>query len=463
VSWQSPENANQTTVFPKIPVEVASRVHWKIGLLLSFAALVAFFQRVSISVAGDSIMREFQLSQTRMGTVFSAFVLGYTLFQVPGGMLADRWGTKRVLGWAMISWSLFTFLTGLIGKISLLTGLGVVNALITLRFVFGIFQAPLFPASTRLVANWFPTRQRGSGNALALTGISVGSLLMPPIVSWIVLTWSWQGSFYMAALLSLLVAVVWSFYVRDHPSQHRAVNQAELDLIERGRPLNPDSTLDSPSLLSRLGSGDLWRLVASYTLQGYVGYVFIFWFYLYLVQVRRFGQAEGAWLTTMPWILASITTLGGGYLSDQLIKGRLGTDWGRRIVPMGCQIGAGLLIVAGARVANGYLAAVILAVCTALVLGAEGAYWASANQISGENAGFTGGLMNTGGNLGGVISPTLTPLIAEYFGWARALDFAAITAVGAAFLWLWISPSKQVKGKRIPAPSIQEATEPTSI
>jgi ACS family glucarate transporter-like MFS transporter len=458
VSWQDPENTSQTAVFQRIPTEVASSVRWKVGILLSAAALVAFFQRVSISVAGDSIMQEFQLSQTRMGTVFSAFVLGYTLFQVPGGMLADRWGTKKVLGWAMVSWSLFTFLTGLIGKISLFTGLGVLNALITLRFVFGIFQAPLFPASTRLVANWFPARERGSGNALALTGISVGSLLMPPIVSWIVLSWSWQGSFYLAASLSLLVAAVWSFYVRDYPSQHYAVNPAELSLTEGITPGCPESRMASQSLLSQLRSGDLWRLVVSYTLQGYVGYVFIFWFYLYLVQVRRFGQAEGAWLTTVPWILASVTTFGGGYMSDRLIKGRLGTNWGRRVVPMGCQIGAGLFLLVGARVDNGYLAAAILAVCTALILGAEGAYWASANQISGKNAGFTGGLMNTGGNFGGVISPTLTPLIAEYFGWVHALDFAALTAVVAAVLWLWISPSKEVKGELVPAPSIQEAT-----
>ena len=450
MSSQDTQNIPQTAV--------ASIVRWKVGLLLSAAALVALFQRVSISVAGDSIMREFQFSQTRMGTVFSAFVLGYTLFQVPGGMLADRWGTKKVLGWAMVSWSLFTFLTGLIGKISLLTGLGVLNTLIALRFLFGIFQAPLFPSSTRLVANWFPARERASGNALALTGISLGSLLMPPIVSWIVLSWSWQSSFYLAALLSLLVGAVWSFYVRDYPSQHYGVNPAEVSLIVGGAPPSQDCPKDSRSLLSQLSSGDLWRLVVSYTLQGYFGYVFIFWFYLYLVQVRRFGQAEGAWLTTVPWILASVTTFGGGYVSDRLIKGRLGIDWGRRTVPMGCQIGAAVLLIVGARVDNGYIAAAILAVCTALVMGAEGAYWASANQISGKNAGFTGGLMNTGGNFGGVISPTLTPLIAEYFGWVHALDFAALTGVAAAVLWLWISPSKEVKEKLVPAPSFQEAT-----
>jgi MFS transporter, ACS family, glucarate transporter len=117
---------------------------------------------------------------------------------------------------------------------------------------------------------------------------------------------------------------------------------------------------------------------------------------------------------------------------------------------MGCQTGAAIFLVVGARAENGYLAAAILAVCTGLILGAEGAYWASANQIAGKNAGFTGGLMNTGGNLGGVISPTMTPLLAQYFGWVHALDFAGFVAIGAAVLWLWISPSKEIKANLVP-------------
>jgi ACS family glucarate transporter-like MFS transporter len=251
----------------------------------------------------------------------------------------------------------------------------------------------------------------------------------------------------MASLLSLIVAVVWSLYVRDYPYQHPVVNSLELCAIQGTAPKSPSSLVASPSIRSQLGNGNLWRLIISYTLQGYVGYVFIFWFYLYLVQVRHFGQAEGAWLTTLPWIIASMTTFGGGYLSDRLVKGKTGLDWGRRIVPMGCQVSAAIFLVIGARAANGYVAAVILAVCTALVLGAEGAYWASANQIAGKNAGFTGGLMNAGGNLGGVISPTMTPLLAQHFGWVHALDFAGVVAVGAAILWLWISPSQEIKQK----------------
>ena len=119
---------------------------------------------------------------------------------------------------------------------------------------------------------------------------------------------------------------------------------------------------------------------------------------------------------------------------------------GRRIVPLVCLVGAAIFLTIGARVENAYVAAAILAVCTGLILGVVGPYWASANQISGRKTGFTGGLMNTGSNIGGVISPTLTPLIAQHLGWVHALDFASVVALGAAALWLWISPSRKIEG-----------------
>jgi ACS family glucarate transporter-like MFS transporter len=388
-------------------------------------------------------MKTFHVTQTQMGSVFSAFVLGYTLFQVPGGMLADRFGPRKVLAWATLSWGLFTFLTGKAGTISGLAGATVLNVLIGLRFLFGLCQGPMFPASARAVANWFPVTERARANGLAIMGIGIGSFLVPPLVSWMVLSFSWESSFLLSAAFSVLMALAWFLYARDFPAQHWAVNPPELKMIESGMPQEDRRVGGKSQLLLTLRSGNLWRLVGSYTLNGYVSYVFVFWFYLYLVQVRKFGRAESAWLTTVPWVMAAITTLAGGYVSDWLIRTRLGMTWGRRIVPMACQMGAAVFLTIGAHAENGYVAAAILAICTALILGVEGPYWATANQISARNVGFTGGLLNMGGNLGGVISPTLTPLIAEHFGWVRALDFAGFVAFGAALLWFWVSPTKK--------------------
>ncbi|HEU0005044.1 MAG TPA: MFS transporter, partial [Terriglobia bacterium] len=234
-----------------------TRTRWKIAGLLCMVATVNYFQRVNISVAADPMMKVFQLTQTQMGNVFSAFLFGYMLFQIPGGMLADRFGPRRVLAWATLSWGLFTFLTGMIGSLAALTGASVLAALVALRFVFGISQGPMFPAGTRAVVNWFPLSERARANGLCITGLSIGSFLMPPLVSWMVLKLSWESSFYVAAVAAVLAAVACGWYVRDHPSQHGAVNDAELTLIRRDASFMASQQLDSAFLKVQLRNGNL--------------------------------------------------------------------------------------------------------------------------------------------------------------------------------------------------------------
>ena len=426
-----------------LPAAAATRTRWRIAGLLFLLAVVNFFQRSNISVAADSIMSAFHLTQVQMGAVFSAYTLGYTLFQVPAGLLADSLGPRKVLIWATISWALFTFLTGATAQLVALTGASAMTILIALRFSLGLFQSPMYPAATRAVTNWFPVGERGRANALCITGISVGAILVPLTISRLILYWGWESSFYLTAGVAFLVAAGCSLQLRDAPAQHPAANYSESGLNPT-RLAAPMRTLDMRLLKAQLRSGDLWRLVLGYTLNGYLFYVFVFWFYLYLVQVRHVDSTQSAWLTTVPWVLAAFTTLGGGYLSDRLIRSKLGVNWGRRIVPMMAQVGAALCLAAGARIGNVYLASIFLALCTGLLLAVEGPYWAATNQVAETNSGFAGGLLNTGGNLGGVISPTLTPLIAQHFGWIHAFDFAGFMALLAATLWFWITPSRRV-------------------
>jgi len=183
---------------------------------------------------------------------------------------------------------------------------------------------------------------------------------------------------------------------------------------------------------------NFWFLTASYTLQGYVGYIFIFWFFLYLVQVRKFELLQAAWLTTLPWILSLIVIPLGGVVSDWAVK-RWGSTWGRRIVPVPALALAGGLILFGAHTRSAIVAAASLTISTALVLVTEGPYWASMTQISGPHSGTGGGVMNFGCNLGGMISPVITPWLAARVGWEMALALAAVLAFVGAVLWLGIN------------------------
>jgi len=197
---------------------------------------------------------------------------------------------------------------------------------------------------------------------------------------------------------------------------------------------------DDQESRGKIRSVSFYLLTISYTLQGYVGYIFVTWFYLYLVQERHFSLLSGAWMSSLPWILSIISIPLGGFISDRLAAGKPGQVWGRRIVPLTGMALSGILISVGAHTASAVLAAISLAFATAFILCVEGPFWAMMMRIAGRKSGTAGGIMNMGSNLGGLISPMLTPIIASLIGWENALHVAAVLAVVGAVLWLWIKP-----------------------
>jgi ACS family glucarate transporter-like MFS transporter len=172
-------------------------------------------------------------------------------------------------------------------------------------------------------------------------------------------------------------------------------------------------------------------LTLSYSLQGYVGYIFVFWFYLYLVDVRHFDLLRGALFGSLPWLLSIVSIPLGGWFFDR-------APCDRRAIPIAGLAGSGVFIAVGAHTQHAYLAATCLAFATALVLSVEGPFWATMTAVAGAHSGSGGGVMNMGSNIGGLISPALTPVLAASIGWEAALMVSAALAVVAALLWYWI-------------------------
>jgi ACS family glucarate transporter-like MFS transporter len=182
-------------------------------------------------------------------------------------------------------------------------------------------------------------------------------------------------------------------------------------------------------------------LTVSYTLEGYVAYIFIFWFYLYLVDVRHFDLLKAGNLSSLPGALSVTSIPLGGFLSDRLVAGPMGSRWGRRVIPMiGFSLSA-VFLIAGAGTESAGAAVVYLALATASILSVEGPFWATMMEVATTRSGTGGGVMNCGANIGGMISPLLTPVMAAYVGWKNALYVAAALAFVGAALWLGISPS----------------------
>jgi MFS transporter, ACS family, glucarate transporter len=432
---------------PPSPTNLASgptpsRTRWKILALLTLISIITYVDRVNISVAARQMMPALGLTQMQMGYVFSAFVLGYALFQVPGGWLGDRWGTRLVLAGAVVWWSLFTALTAVAGTLPTAEWLGILGSLILIRFLIGVGEAAALPNFNRAVANWFPLRERGLGMGVSIGGIGIGSAITPPFVAWMMVNFGWQSAFYAAGLAGALIAGLWGWYATDRPEQHRGVNHAELAFIKGG----PDGTT-SPALLlpepvpwrAFARTPAVWWIVLSYTALGYVAYVYMSWFYLYLVNERGFGVLRGAFFASGPFLAMTVLCPLGGWVTDRAAA-RLGVNAGRSRVGCAGMLLSGTCIVAGTQISEPYMAITLLSLGAGFLYFTVGAFWASTIDLAPRHAGTLSGIMNTGANVGGTLSPTLTPWLAEHFGWNVSLGFAAAVAAIGGLLWLLVRP-----------------------
>jgi ACS family glucarate transporter-like MFS transporter len=414
-----------------------SRIRWQIVGMLFVISVVTYVDRVNIAVAGRMMMPEFGLSAVQMGTVFSSFVLGYALFQIPGGWMGDRWGVRLVLAAAVLWWSLFTVLTAAAAHPFLSSTIGALGALLVVRFLIGVGEAAALPNFNRTVADWLAPSERGVGMGISIGGIGFGSAITPPLVAWLMTRYGWPVAFYVTGGIGLLVAATWYGLARDRPHEHPGVNRAELDWITRASPATPPPDSQTPPFGALLKRPSVWFLTLSYTMLGYIAYIYLSWFFLYLVNVRHFTVLQGSFWAAGPFLAMAAGCPIGGWLSD-----RLTSRHGRRIGRAGVG-GSGLLLTAGfiysgAMADDPYAAIILLSLGAGILYATAGAYWASTIDLSPHHAGALSGLMNMGANLGGVVSPTLTPLIGEAWGWPAALTVAAGAAVLGGLLWLGV-------------------------
>jgi len=402
---------------------------WSMVVMLCATATAGYMCRVNVSTAGPLLMNEFGLSQIAMGRIFSAFLLGYALFQVPSGAIADRFGARRVLSWITWLWVLITVVQTFVGSGKFQNAAThAMFVFMICRFLLGITASPTYPGSAQGISRWVLPQFQGRANGIVIASIGLGSALTPPLVSNIMVTMGWRMALIASAIPALIIAFIW-LKIRE-PS---AVIQQNPEYQDKA----PNKSADRGSVRS----GSFYLLTISYTLQGYVGYIFVSWFYLYLVQERNFSLLNGAWMSSLPWILSIVSIPLGGLISDRLAAGRPGAVWGRRIVPLAGMALSGILISIGAHTGSAVMAAISLAFATALILCVEGPFWATMMRIAGSKSGTAGGIMNMGSNLGGLLSPALTPVIASYLGWENALHVAALLAITGALLWLGINPA----------------------
>ncbi len=420
-------------------VVIPTRVRWNIVALLVAFSVQSYFDRVIMSIAGPSIIREFSISETAMGTVFSAFILSYAIVMTFAGSLADRIGVRAILGLMGLGSALFTAITAVAASATVVASLGIIPALIAVRLCMGVFQTPMYPSSAKATVDWMPPHNRAWANGLVCAGAGLGGALASPVFSMLISRFGWRDSFYFAAASTALLSLVWIWYARDNPAEHPGTNSAERELIRTGA-AQPPSTRHATRWRLLLRNRNVWLLTISYFAVDYFEYIFFYWMFYYLGQVRKMSPSESMLYTTGPFIALAVMTPIGGLISDYLVK-RYGTRFGRRSVAIVSMALSALLLFVGASTQNLVGMVAVMSLALGCIGCAEGPFWASIVQVGGTEAGAAAGLFNAGGNLGGTLSPTLTPLVASYFGWTWGLTVGSLVCLAGMMLWFFIDPA----------------------
>ncbi|HYL78014.1 MAG TPA: MFS transporter [Bryobacteraceae bacterium] len=433
-----------------------TRVRWFLVFWLFVLSAVSYLDRVNFSIASVSISEAFHLTDVQLGPVFSAFVLGYALFQTVGGRLAERFGPRIVLTAGVICWGTFTALTALVpANIT-----GALSLFLAVRFLLGAGESVIYPAANQFVAHWIPMRERGIANGWIFAGVGAGGTVTPPLITYLMVHYGWRSSFWVCAGIGLVAGAVWYSAARDTPAEHEGVSESERATIQGGLTLSSaKSELSLVSWRQILQSREVWAMTASYFCYGYVAWIFFSWFYRYLAKVRGLDLKASAFYSMLPFLAMLICCLVGGQVNDRLTKWR-GPRLGRSGLAAFAMAIASVFIACGARVQGARLASVVLAGGAGALYLSQSSFWSVTADIAGNSAGSVSGFMNMGGQIGGAVTGSLTPWIAARWGWTASFLAAAALCLLGAVSWLAVDPAKAlVQVAKVPANSLSQSPD----
>jgi len=411
------------------------RIRWRIFSMMFGFAFLAYLQQKSITVTAAPMMPELGLSNFQISLIEWAFVLGYGLFQLPGGIFGQRVGARRTLVIIGIAAFLATLATPLAPYG--FSGPGLFAALLLLQLLLGCSQAAIFPVSAGVFEVWFPPRRWAFVQGLQTMGLGLGAAVTPPLISHLMSAFGWQQALLWTSLPAVVLIAVWAWYARNSPREHASVSAQEIAEIGTQDVAPVDATISASQLLHILTNRNVLLLAVSYLCMNYSFYLLSNWVFLYLVQERKFSVLESGWLAGTPPLAAAVGAGVGGMITGALCV-RFGNRWGYRLVPLVAMPAAAVLLLLSVNAANPYWAVAGLALCFAAVELNEGAYWGAAMTMGRGDAMAVSGVMNTGGNMGGIIGiPIIGYLSGEHL-WHAAFVVGAISAVASALAWFGI-------------------------
>jgi len=282
-------------------------LRWWMVSLVCLATLINFIDRLTISVLAPVIIVQLGLTNLQFAGISTWFLVAYTASQGLSGKLYDRIGTRRGFALSILVWSAaamgHAFARGLV-------------SLSALRFVLGLGEAGNWPGAAKAIAEWFPARERALGMGIFNSGVSVGSIVAPPLIVWLQLQFGWQTTFLVTGGLGFIwLALWWTFY--ETPERHPAISRAEYALITEGRSA---VSAKPPAWRHLLKHRQVWAIVLARFVTDPVWWLYITWLPLYLANVRGFSLKQIGMFAWLPFVAADAGSLLGGWASGYLMS-----------------------------------------------------------------------------------------------------------------------------------------------
>jgi len=369
-----------------------TRFRWKyrynILSVLFIAWGVAVLDRGAMPVALPYITKEFGLTHFQASLIISAFFVGYALSHLPGGILADRIGPRKVATFSLLWWSAFTALTGAV------TSLG---QLLVVRLLFGLGEGAAPGAMFKTIATWFPKKERATATAIMFTANSVGTALSPIIVVAIMAAMGWRAAFYLLFIPGIVVSVLFWLIIRNLPSEVSVILPDELCEIEEG---GLEDETGRGHELKDLYQPDMLKYFFAFLVYDIAYWGFQSWLPTYLVQARGFSMLEMGAAASLPFVLGAFGRIAGGWLSDNLFRNK------RKILVTISQALSGLFLLLTFLSSTTAAMLVCQAICGFFLSAFQSTFWGlPMSSISKGRIGSATAFINMGGQIGGLISP----------------------------------------------------------
>jgi len=399
-------------------------------------SVLLYIDRVCISVAKEPIAGALDLSDKQIGWVLSIFALGYALAQTPSGILNDRFGPRIVLTAVVSFWSLFTALTGAVWNYI---------SLLLVRFVFGVGEAGAFPGIARATFSWIPLRERGIVTGINFSGSRLGAAFALPVVAWLIETLGWRISFFVLGVIGFFWALIWYFWFRDDPEQHKGISEDEKEYILSTRQQVAPEEVEKLSVGLLLRSKNMWLAMGQYFASNFTFFFSLTWLFPHIKTEYNLDAVEAGFYASAPLVFGALGNYFSGFLVDRIYSSGKWSLSRRLPAILGFAL-ASIGLIASIYMDTALGAVVFLSMA---IFGADmtlSPSWSFCVDIGKRNSGAVSGTMNMAGNIGSFVTALAFPYLLSWFGEVEPFFFlAASLNVIAIFMWLKTKPEKSLK------------------